>query len=114
MNFMNCNYYCRDCGHQVYFESGEIISFCPTCKKEIKRTDTIRGFTRDARIDQLKAMHELMLSANDEEIYMTWITIGVPDAPSEEDFENIAIDDEAYNECFDLFVKLIANEDCRY
>ena len=29
--------------------------------------------TKDARIKQLKAMHELMMLANDEDIYMTWI-----------------------------------------
>ena len=54
-------------------------------------------------------MHELMCQANDENIYMTWIYL-MPDEPSEEDFEYIASDDEAYNECFDLFVKLIAKK----
>lgn len=71
-------------------------------------------FTRDPRIVQLKLMHELMMNANDEGIYMAWIICGVPDCPREEDFESIAEDDEAYNECFDLFVKLIADKDNRY
>ena len=30
------------------------------------------------------------------------------------DIEDIAMDDEAYNECFDLFVKLIAKKGNRY
>jgi hypothetical protein len=71
-------------------------------------------YTRDARIAQLKAMHELMINANDEGIYMTWIICGVPDEPMEEDFEYIAEDDKAYEECFDLFAKLIVRDGNRW
>lgn len=74
----------------------------------------MRDYVKETRIAQLKAMHELMTSANDEELYMTWITLGVPDCPSEDDFESIAEDDEMYNECFDLFAGLIANEGFRW
>ena len=70
---------------------------------------------RETRIRQLKAMHELMCCTNDEEIYYSsWITTGVPDCPMEEDFEWIAEDDQAYDECFDLFVKLIARKGNRW
>ena len=58
------------------------------------------------RIEQLKAMHSLMQNANDEEIYMTWITLGVPDEPHEDDFVYIAEDDDAtsvINFYFDIF-----------
>lgn len=72
------------------------------------------NYTKKARVSQLKAMHELMLDANDEDIYMTWIITGVPDEPDEGDFEFIAEDDATYNECFDLFVKLIAYEGNRW
>ena len=68
---------------------------------------------KETRIAQLKAMHKLMLNANDEGIYMTWIC-RVPDCPMEEDFEEIADDDEEYNECFNLFVKLISKEGNRW
>ena len=44
---------------------------------------------------------------------MTWIYL-MPDCPAEEDFESIAIDDEQYSECFDLFVKLISKKGNRY
>lgn len=71
-------------------------------------------YVREARITQLKAMHKLMCNANDEDIYMTWIMTGVPDEPMEEDFEWIAEDDQAYEECFDLFVKLIARKGNRW
>ena len=108
--------YCRYCGRQVE-EVGEVCRmqmFKCECKNEfLYHSDTIAGHTRDARISQLKAMHDLMCEANDEGIYMTWIYL-MPDCPSEEDFESIAIDDEQYNECFDLFVKLIKKEGNRY
>ena len=70
-------------------------------------------YTKQARIAQLKAMHELMINANDEDIYMTWIYL-MPDEPSEEDFIEIVEDEATYNECFDLFVKLIAYEGNRW
>lgn len=69
--------------------------------------------TKQMRVAQLKAMHELMLHANDEVIYMTWITGWIPDCPIEEDFIDCAENDEWYNETFDLFVKLIQKKDCR-
>ena len=69
--------------------------------------------SKKARVAQLKAMHELMINANDESIYMTWIYV-MPDEPMEEDFEYIAEDDDAYNHCFDLFVQLIARKGNRW
>lgn len=110
---MNTKYYCKHCGSQVNFEYGITQTYCPGCDTSVQRVDTIAGFTRDARITQLKAMHELMTEANDENIYMTWIYL-MPDCPSEEDFESISISDDQYNECFDLFVKLIAKKGNRY
>lgn len=74
----------------------------------------MKDLTRRTRVEQLKAMHSLMQNANDEEIYMSWITLGVPDEPIEEDFESIAEDDEYYNDCFDLFTGLIADRGCRW
>lgn len=111
---MNTNKYCKHCGEAVYPEEniGKIIH-CYNCDRPLEHKDVIAGFTMDARITQLKAMHTLMLYANDEGIYMNWIYL-MPDCPSEEDFESIAIDDEQYNECFDLFIKLIAKNGNRY
>ena len=68
---------------------------------------------KPTRVAQLKAMHDGMLNVNDEELYMTWIALGVPDEPTEDDFEWIAENDESYNECFDLFVELSAMEGYR-
>lgn len=105
--------YCKKCGHAVDFQYGEESGHCPICDKKITRKETIAGHTKQSRINQLKAMHSLICEANDESIYMSWIYL-MPDCPSEEDFDSIAIDDEAYNECFDLFIKLIAKDGNRY
>ena len=105
--------YCRHCGHHLNVNYGEESIYCPLCDKEITFKETIAGYTRDARISQLKAMHDLMCEANDEYIYAAWIYL-MPDCPSEEDIRDIALNDELYNECFDLFVKLIAKDGNRY
>ena len=73
----------------------------------------MKDFVLEEKVNQLKAMHELMLNANDEEIYMTWIYT-VPDEPSEQDFIEIASDEKEYNEVFDLFLRLINDEGERY
>lgn len=105
--------YCKTCGHHLNVEYGEESIYCPLCNKEITLKETISSHTRDVRKSQLKAMHNLMCYANDENIYMTWIHL-MPDCPSEEDFVDIALNDKLYNECFDLFVKLIAKDGNRY
>lgn len=113
---MDCNYYCKNCGQKVE----EVVDAplprifkCKCTDALLCYQEVMAGFTRDARVNQLKAMHNLMCEANDENIYMTWI-YQMPDCPSEEDFIYIALDDEQYNECFDLFVKLISKRNCRY
>ena len=113
---MDFNRYCKNCGRQVEEVDpidGNRAFKCECTDALLNYQQVIPGFSRDARIAQLKAMHELMTEANDENIYMTWIYL-MPDCPSEEDFIDIAIDDEQYNACFDLFVKLIAKEGNRY
>lgn len=100
-------YICRNCGNKIDFGYEEKTAYCTGCEKEVSRPkDVIRDNVFKTRVEQLKAMHELMLNANDEEIYMSWICV-MPDCPSDVDFEDIALDDEMYNECFDLFVDLI-------
>lgn len=110
---MDFNHYCKKCGHHIEFQYGENTDYCPICDKNVERKDTIKGYTRDARVAQLKAMHQLMMEANDEDIYMAWIYL-MPDCPRNEDFIDIAMDDEQYNECFDLFIKLIAKKGNRW
>ena len=106
---------CRTCGREVTkvnYETG--YAYCPYCEQEVALSETITDYKFKVRVEQLKAMHELMRNANDEYIYGSWIVTGVPDEPSEEDIEYIALDDELYNECFDLFVELIKDEGNRW
>ena len=110
---MNTKYYCRECGAEVKTEYGINEYICPECKNEIKYKDLMRSWMLDARISQLKAMHNLICEANDERIYMSW-TYTVPDYPTHEDLVDIAMDDKEYNEVFDLFVKLIQNKGNRW
>ena len=88
-------------------------AYCPYCDRPITFEETIENYIFKARVEQLKSMHEIMRNANDEEIYMTWIYT-MPDEPLEEDFLDIASDDEMYNECFDAFVDLIKYEGNRW
>ena len=113
---MDFNHYCKNCGRkaeEIEPINGERAYKCECQEEPLKWNEVIPGFTREARVNQLKAMHDLMCEANDENIYMIWI-YRMPDCPSEEDFIDIAMDDEQYNGCFDLFVKLIAKDGNRY
>lgn len=106
--------YCRTCGNEVEFEYGQSEIWCDHCKRNLGYENIIAGHTREARVNQLREMHNLMCNANDENIYYNhWIYL-MPDGASEEDFIDIASNNELYNECFDLFVKLIAKKGNRY
>lgn len=54
----------------------------------------------------LRDMHNMMLHMNDEDAYMHWITLGVPDEPSDDDFESIAEDEEEFNEVVNWWYKI--------
>lgn len=113
---MNFNRYCKSCGREtkeIDPIDGNRAFKCECTERPLKHDEVIPGFTRDARIRQLKAMHALMLEANNESIYMSWIYT-MPDCPTEEDFMDIAINDKYYNECFDKFVRLINKNGNRY
>lgn len=105
-------YLCRECTSKIQFQGGD-VAYCPTCNKNVAPKEMISSWSLDARISQLRAMHQLMTEANDENIYGTWICL-MPDGATLEDFQDIALDDASYNECFDLFVKLIQREGNRW
>lgn len=104
---------CRFCGEKVT-KISEGMYKCPNHNRELAREYVIDGYTLLSRKNQLEFMHKLMREANSESIYIAWIAAGVPDCPSDDDFLWIAAHDNEYNECFDLFVKLIAHKDNRY
>lgn len=115
---MDFKHYCRGCGHHISFASDVLphylkVGYCPVCDKTIVYSDTIEGYRLETRTTQLKLMNVLMRETNDEEIYDAWICT-MPDCPTQEDYKNIAMDDKAYNECFDVFVRLIADDGNRW
>ena len=55
--------------------------------------------TIELRVIQLKAMDDFMHSVNNEEFIEEWLTYGVPDEASKDDYYSIAEDDELYNDC---------------
>lgn len=62
------------------------------------------------RINLLKQMNEYICKMGDEEIWMDWITLGVPDEPSEDDYEFIAENDDEWNDICNLFGRLAREE----
>jgi hypothetical protein len=62
------------------------------------------------RISIAKQMNKYIIDMGDEKIWMNWITVGVPDAPTEEDYEFIAENDEEWVDVCTLFGKLVGAE----
>ena len=58
------------------------------------------------RIELLKQMHKYILDTGDEDIYDVWFMEGVPDEPSEDDYEFIATHSEEFLEVVNLFDRL--------
>jgi hypothetical protein len=58
------------------------------------------------RIEILKAMHTIMTYMNNENAYWSWVTLGVPDEPQEDDFESIAEDEDSFNEVAEHFTEV--------
>lgn len=55
-------------------------------------------------------MHIHIIEMGDEKIWMDWITLGVPDEPSEEDFEWFAENDDEWEDLCKLFGELTKGE----
>lgn len=64
----------------------------------------------EMRKNLLKQMHAYVIEMGDEKLYMDWITLGVPDEPSEDDFDFIAGSDEEWVYICKLFGKLVIAE----
>ncbi len=66
----------------------------------------------EIRIDLLKQMHKYVIEMGDEYLYDTWIISAVPDEPSDNDFEDIANDDDYWVHACHVFSR-IAFEDLK-
>ena len=61
------------------------------------------------RIKLLKEMDSYICNTiGDEDIWETWIAVGVPDGATEEDYRFMAEDEEIWRETCALFGRLIA------
>ena len=105
--------YCTTCGTGFECAPSDEACTCPGCGAKRQFKYFIPEWTFEARLNQLKAMHSLMCEANDENIYMAWILV-MPDEPSEDDFQYIALDEELYNECWDRFRSLIKKDGMKW
>lgn len=65
--------------------------------------------TTEWKVELLKAMHKVMMNVPDENCYLSWIVIGVPDEPQEEDFTFIAENPDLFEECVELFCNLVSD-----
>ena len=115
------SYYCRQCGHEAVKHveataADMTVAYKCECHKGrlLFPNEVMPGYTLDARMKQLECMHTMIQNANDEDIYMVWVANGIPDGADEVDLLYIALEDSAYKECFDLFVKLIARKGNRW
>lgn len=58
------------------------------------------------KFENVKLMHETMLSMNNEDAYMRWIYI-MPDEPCDEDFEWFANDAGEYSDLVCVFISIL-------
>ena len=75
---------------------------------------TIKDAKAQLRINQLKIMDEFIHSVNDEELMEDWLSYGVPDEASEDDYRFIAENDDLYMDCARIFKKTSQDDDCYY
>lgn len=60
----------------------------------------------ESDVTELKLMHGVMQSMDNEDAYFTWIISGVPDGATEEDYIDIASNPDEFEECRQLFDRL--------
>ena len=71
----------------------------------LQEASYISSSSQDSKLTDVKMMHQIMLSMNNEDAYMSWIYT-MPDQPTEEDFEYFADDDDEYNDLRETFDRI--------
>ena len=66
--------------------------------------------TVKARKELLKQMNQYIIDLGDEEIWMDWITLCVPDEATEDDYDFMAEDSSTWNYTCKIFGDLINRE----
>jgi len=64
------------------------------------------------RVEMLKQMNKYVLEhIYDETVHMMWLMVAIPDAPTEDDFLDIAEDDEEWADICEYFGKTLKRYD---
>ena len=61
---------------------------------------------KQARIKLLKQMNQYIIDLGDEEVWLEWITEGVPDEASEDDYDYIASNEDEWLDTVKIFANL--------
>ena len=61
---------------------------------------------KQARIELLKQMNQYIIDLSDEEVWLEWITEGVPDEASEDDYDFIASNEDEWLDTVKIFANL--------
>lgn len=72
-----------------------------------EKNKTVAEQIKEARLKNLKRMQNIACRMNIEDAYEYWSAYGIPDEPSEDDFVDIAEDDELYEDVVSAFVSII-------
>lgn len=67
---------------------------------------SIRELEIECRLKVLKLMNEAVKNCGDEEVWFSWIAVGIPDGSDEEDLKEIAEDYEDYMDIVCEFAKI--------
>lgn len=70
--------------------------------------------TKEQRIELLKGMNQYIIDFGDELVYDAWFSMGVPDEPTDDDYEFIANDIEEWVFVCQLFGRLIGEYEDKY
>ena len=62
---------------------------------------------KSIRKSLLKDMHNYVFQLGDESYYEWWTQYGVPDEPTEEDYDFIAEENDLWDDAVDIFSKIV-------
>lgn len=58
------------------------------------------------REEVVRSMHTLIFELNNEDAYLEWISVAVPDCPNDEDYEFIAEDEDCFVTTVNAFKRI--------
>lgn len=64
----------------------------------------------ESKMNMLKLMDKMINEIGDEELFDSWLMLGVPDGADDDDYEYMARSEEGYKDVCELFVRLLQRE----